>query len=125
MTVSTGFEQFVGPISCEPSRADMKLGFTIADHHLNGEGNLHGGMMMTLANAVLDQLVRETADGAPTVPLSLNCDFVGPARAGAPVTGTAEITRRTRTVLFVSAELRAAEQLIMTATGVYRMTPKT
>ncbi len=121
MTLSAGFEQFVGPISYERGEDNLKLSFTIADHHLNSDGFLHGGMMMTLASAVLGQLARETADGSPTAPLSVNCDFVGPGPAGAAVTGTAEVTRRTRTVLFVSAELRAGDKLMMTATGVYRI----
>ena len=124
MTLSAGFEQFVGPISYERGEDDLKLTFTIADHHLNGDGFLHGGMMMTLASAVLGQLARETAEGAETAPLSLNCDFVGPGRGGAAVVGTAEITRRTRTVLFASAELRAGDQLMMTVTGVYRIGQK-
>lgn len=121
MTLSAGFEQFVGPISYAPSDGEMKLSFTITDHHLNGDGFLHGGMMMTLASAVLGRLARETAGGATTAPLSVNCDFVGPGRAGAAVTGTAEVTRRTRSVLFVTAELRAGDKLMMTATGVYRI----
>jgi len=121
MTSPAGFEQFVGPIAYEQSGDDTKLSFTIADQHLNGDGFLHGGMMMTLASAVLGQLARQSAGEAPSAPLSVNCDFVGPGKPGASVSGTAEITRRTRSVIFASAELRADDKLMMTATGVYRI----
>jgi len=121
MTSLAGFEQFVGPIAYEQSGDDTKLSFTIADQHLNGDGFLHGGMMMTLASAVLGQLARQSAGDSPSAPLSVNCDFVGPGKPGAKVSGTAEITRRTRSVIFASAELRADDQLMMTATGVYRV----
>lgn len=121
MPDNAGFEQTVGPIAYAPADEGMGLTFTIGDQHLNGDGFLHGGMMMTLASAVLGQLARNAADGAPTAPLSVNCDFVGPGPKGAKVTGAAEITRRTRTVLFASAELKADGKLMMTATGVYRI----
>jgi uncharacterized protein (TIGR00369 family) len=121
MSGPAGFEQFVGPITYEQSGDDTKLSFTIADQHLNGDGFLHGGMMMTLASAALGQLARLSAGDAVTAPLSVNCDFVGPGKPGATVAGTAEITRRTRSVIFASAELRADDQLMMTATGVYRI----
>lgn len=126
---ASGFEQFVGPITYDPSAGlsgeETRICFTISDQHLNGDGFLHGGMIMTLASAVLGQLARGSAGEAKTVPLSINCDFVGPGRAGAQVSGTAEITRRTRSVLFASAELRADDTLMMTATGVYRIGQET
>ena len=121
MNGPAGFEQFVGPIEFVQAEDETKLSFTISNQHLNGDGFLHGGMMMTLASAVLGQLARHSADGAVTSALSINCDFVGPGKPGAKVSGTAEITRRTRSVLFAAAELYAGDQLMMTATGVYRI----
>ncbi len=121
MNGPAGFEQFVGPIEFVQAEDETKLSFTISDQHLNGDGFLHGGMMMTLASAVLGQLARHSAEGAATSALSINCDFVGPGKPGAVVSGSAEITRRTRSVLFAAAELYAGDQMMMTATGVYRI----
>lgn len=121
MSSQSAFESHVGPISYTRSEDGASLSFTIDEQHLNGDGFIHGGMMMTLASGVLGELARATADGAQTAPLSVNCDFVGPGPKGAAVIGTATITRRTRTVLFTSAELRANDKLMMTATGVYRI----
>lgn len=121
MSSPSAFETHVGPISYTSSDDGASLSFIIDEHHLNSDGYIHGGMMMTLATGVLAELARTAAKGAPTAPLSVNCDFVGPGPKGAAVVGTAEITRQTRTVLFTSAELRADGKLMMTATGVYRI----
>jgi uncharacterized protein (TIGR00369 family) len=121
MSSQSAFESHVGPISYTRSDDGASLSFTIDEHHLNGDGYIHGGMMMTLASGVLGELARAASKGAQTAPLSVNCDFVGPGPKGAAVVGKAEITRQTRTVLFTSAELRADGKLMMTATGVYRI----
>lgn len=80
-------------------------------------------MMMTLASIVLGDVARQATNekqpGARVNPLSLNCDFVSAGETGETVEGVAEVTRATRTVLFISGELRAGARILMTATGVY------
>lgn len=121
MSSGQGFEGFVGPISYEADGDKMRLSFTADAHHLNGDGFIYGGMMMSLASGVLGELARKVADGQPTKPLSINCDFAGPGHADKPVRGVAEITRKTRTVLFASAELCSGDSLMLTATAVYQL----
>ncbi len=121
MPATSAFEQYVGPLSFSEEDGQTVLHFTIAEQHLNGDGFLHGGMMMTLASSALSTLVRRVADGASSAPLSVNCDFVGPGPVGADVVGRATITRRTRTVAFAAVELSADGKMMMSATGVYRL----
>ena len=106
---TSGFGAYAGPVLRNDEGAFI---FEIADHHLNADERLHGGMMMTLASIVL-------GSGATVRPLSLNCDFVSAGEKGDTVEGRAEITRATRTVLFISGELRVGTRMLMTATGVY------
>ncbi|MBC7102727.1 MAG: PaaI family thioesterase [Parvibaculum sp.] len=117
---TSGFGAYAGPVLRNDQGA---FTFEIADHHLNGADRLHGGMMMTLAAIVLGAVAKETATekspGATVRPLSLNCDFLSAGEKGDTVEGRAEVTRATRTVLFISGELRAGTRMLMTATGVY------
>lgn len=116
----SGFGAYAGPVLRQDGGG---FTFEIAEHHLNGDERLHGGMMMTLASIVLGAVAKETAaeksPGATVRPLSLNCDFVSAGEKGDRVEGRAEVTRATRTVLFISGELRVGERMLMTATGVY------
>ena len=79
--------------------------------------------MMTLAAIVLADVAKDAAREkeaeAQVRALSLNCDFVSAGEKGETITGRADVTRATRTVLFISGELRAGDRILMTATGVY------
>jgi len=116
---TSGFGAYAGPVFRDGDR----FTFEIAEHHLNGADRLHGGMMMTLAAIVLADVAKEAARAkdaqAEVRALSLNCDFVSAGEKGETIEGRAEVTRATRTVLFISGELRAGDRILMTATGVY------
>ena len=124
---SRGFEAYVGPVTRVNGTDDaFTLSFTIEQQHLNGADMLHGGMMMSFASIVLAGAARDAADGAVEA-LSVNCDFTGPGKLGDLVTATALITRRTRSVVFLSCDVRAqadgenAPRMLMAATGVYKV----
>jgi len=118
---TSGFGAYAGPVLRADSGGSFE--FAIEARHLNGADRLHGGMMMALASIVLGQVAKETARArtanAEVKPLSLNCDFVSAGEKGETVEGRAEVTRATRTVLFISGELRVGGRILMTATGVY------
>jgi uncharacterized protein (TIGR00369 family) len=114
-----GFNKHVGPIWQSPDKKEFLL--DIRDVHLNGGGTLHGGMMMALADVVLGRSVRDALEGKSAVTISLNCDFIGPAKLGERVRGTAKITRRTRSIVFIGCELSVEGRTIMTATGIWKI----
>ena len=60
-------------------------------------------------------------DPARAATISLNCDFVASAKLGDAVIGRAQITRRTRTIVFVSAQLTVADKPVLTATGIWKI----
>lgn len=116
---TSGFGGFAGPVF----KDGESYAFDIAQHHLNGDDRLHGGMMMAFASIVLGdvarQVVAEKQPGAGVSALSLNCDFVSAGEKGETVEGHAQVSRATRTVLFISGEIRSGSRILMTATGVY------
>lgn len=117
-----GFGGFAGPVMRGEDKDGAVFLFDIAQQHLNGDDRLHGGMMMSLASIVMGEtanLAVAAQDGATARPLSLNCDFVSAGEPGERVEGRAEVTRATRSVLFISGELRVGGRILMTATGVY------
>jgi len=118
-----GFAPYVGPVF-------RKLGgeggnhtylFTPRTHHMNAGGAVHGGMMMTLADMTMGGSVRTLLEAAPSGTISLNCDFVGPGREGSPVTIVTEVTRRTRTIVFMQATITQDGRTLMTASGIWKV----
>jgi acyl-coenzyme A thioesterase 13 len=116
-----GFNAYVGPVW----RADdgSHFRFTVRDVHMNGGGALHGGMMMALADIAMGKTVHAalSADGQRAMTVSLNCDFIGAVKLGETIVTRVAITRRTRSIVFVSATLAVDERTIMTATGLWKI----
>lgn len=114
-----GFNKYVGPVWQAPDGADFL--FDIREEHLNGGGALHGGMMMALADIVMGRTVHDALEGGKALTISLNCDFIGPSKLGERVRGTAAITRKTRSIVFINCELAVGDRTIMTATGIWKI----
>ena len=116
-----GFNAYVGPVW----RADdgSHFRFTVRDVHMNGGGALHGGMMMALADIAMGKTVHAAlaADGQRAMTVSLSCDFIGAVKLGETIVTRVAITRRTRSIVFVTATLGVDERTIMTATGLWKI----
>lgn len=76
---------------------------------------------MALADIVMGRTVRDALDGARAMTISLSCDLVGPSKLGDRIKGVAKITRRTRSIVFISAELSVTGSTILTATGLWKI----
>ncbi|MBL9098061.1 MAG: PaaI family thioesterase [Alphaproteobacteria bacterium] len=115
----TGFNKYVGPVWQSPDGKEFL--FDVRDIHLNGGHTLHGGMAMALADIVMGRSVRDALDGQTAMTISLNCDLIGPARLGDRIRGSATITRKTRSIVFISSELTVDGKPILTATGLWKI----
>ena len=116
-----GFNAYVGPVWRAEDGSDFR--FTVRDVHMNGGGALHGGMMMALGDIAMGKTVHAAlaADGARAMTVSLNCDFVGAVKLGETIVTRVAITRRTRSIVFVTATLEVEGRAIMTATGLWKI----
>ena len=114
-----GFNKYVGPIWQSPDKTEFL--FDVRDVHLNGGQTLHGGMAMALADIVMGRSVRDALDGETAMTVSLNCDLIGPARLGDRIRGETTITRRTRSIVFISCALSIEGKPILTATGIWKI----
>ncbi len=120
-----GFNDFIGPLyQTQVSDTEWDFWFTPEQRHLNGGGAVHGGMLMSFADHVLGKIVWEAVDQQPCVTMSLNCDFVAGGKVGEKIAGKAEITRKTRSVIFVKGELTQGGRTVMTASGIWKLVGK-
>lgn len=95
-------------------------GFRAAHQHCNGMGIVHGGLVTAFADGLMGTAVwRETDTVALTI--RLNADFLSIAKVGDWVEGTATVTRATRSVAFVEANIYVGGRAIQHATGVFKL----
>lgn len=122
--VPLGFNAHIGPVLLRqgtgPEDAD-RFRIDLAPHMLNGAKMAHGGFLMAIADIIMGFTAHE-ATGALCATVTLNCDFVASAPADASLAGTSRITRRTRSLVFLGAEWRAAGKVVLSATGIWKIT---
>ena len=89
--------------------------------HINPMGVAHGGLLMTLMDITLGSTAGAYIDHDGVYPtIQLNCNFLAAAKQNDVVTGTAEVSRLSKTLSFVTGQLTANDQLIVTGSAVFR-----
>lgn len=119
-----GFNRFVGPFfrfADADAGTIRRFAFVIGDKHMNAAGSVHGGMLMAFVDMAMGQTARLETGGAGGSTVSLNCDFVGPGRLHDVVEARVRVTRRARTMIFLTAELFARDRLLLVATGLWKV----
>jgi acyl-coenzyme A thioesterase PaaI-like protein len=106
--------------------------FQIGPQHAAPDGSAARGLLMTFIDTALwavvltqthARLSPPAGEGAATV--SLNTDFLTPARIGETVFARGHVTRKTRTIAFASGELfverEGREVPVLSAIGVWKI----
>lgn len=116
------FGKEVGPFYLSECEADFRIGLRIEERHTNPNGSVHGGVFMTLADhAGSLAIYRSLSEKTAFATISLNCDFLAPAKAGDWIEGWGEVVRRTRTLAFANATIELAGQPIVRASGIWKL----
>ena len=122
MPFQRGFEHRVGPLYVRADAEPARIGFRVAENHLNPNGTLHGGMLMTLTDdAVAVAALRALGSTARFATVSLNCDFLSSGSLDDWIEAEAEIVRRTRQFFFVRIMVSCEGRLMATASGLWRL----
>ena len=94
---------------------------TINQNHLNSAGITHGGYLAALIDAGAGTAAHRSADNAPCVTISLDIKFIGASKAGDEIIGNVKILKKTKTLIFLFCELRCNNQIITSASGVWKI----
>ncbi|MDB4223063.1 PaaI family thioesterase [Granulosicoccus sp.] len=101
---------------------------TVTDDHLNRHDSLHGGITSAVLDNAMGATASLTADATGRVPfmtISLNTQFLAPARKGDQLTATGKVVGGGKSIKFVEGQLLSADgRIIATATGVFKRVPK-
>jgi len=116
----TAFGDLVGPI-WRNDQNGTRFGFVVAPKHLNRSGNLHGGMLMTLADQAMAMLARQAVGSKRHATIELNIQFVGGVKLGEFVIARPEVVRTTRSVVFMEAKMFVGARLVVTTSGIWKI----
>jgi uncharacterized protein (TIGR00369 family) len=115
-----GFVALVGPILRRTSGETDRYAFVAEPKHHNRGGGVHGGMLMTFADRAIGRTCRYANEHQPQATVQLDMHFVDGVQVGEFVEARCRVVRRTRAVMFASAELTVGTRLVATAKGVWK-----
>ena len=115
------FEDQSGPFYFREDDAGVvTTAFRAEKKHMNGGGFMHGGCLMTFADFSLFAISWKTLGAQHAVTVSLNGEFLGPARPGDLVTATGEVTKAGGSLLFVRGLVSTGGSPMLNFSGVIK-----
>ena len=98
-----------------------RYGFQTGPEHVNPQGVLHGGMLMTFADHGLSMLAWEAAKRAPCTTIQLNTHFLAAVTPGDFVELRGEVTRATKGLVFVRGVMAVGDRDVAAVDGIWRV----
>jgi len=120
-TEAWGLPVFLRPLWMKRDEGGFSLGFQPIEALGNGRGVIHGGILATYIDHSLGRTVREAVDGVPIATIQLDLHYLAPGRLDRFVVARGEITRRTRSVVFIRGMLTQDGAPILAATGIWKV----
>lgn len=118
------FEIYVGPVFEKGEQGTKRFALRVDDRHVNRRGVVHGGMLMTFADAALGQVAWDVTDRAPSVTLNMQSHFLRGAVKGDLIEVTPVVTRRTRALIFIRGDFKVGDEIVMTVSSVWKLLGK-
>jgi len=119
------FEIYVGPVFEEGDKGSKRFAFRVDERHVNKRGVVHGGMMLTFADAAIGQAVWDFTDRVPSVTMNMQAQFIDGARLGDLVEVKPELVRKTRALVFVRGDFTTSGRTLMTISSVWKLLGET
>jgi acyl-coenzyme A thioesterase PaaI-like protein len=115
-----GFIGLVGPFWVRRSGESFRYAFTAQAKHHNRRGVVQGGMLMTFADRSMGMTCWYANERQPQATVQLDVHFVDAVQVGEFVEAHCRVVRRTRSMIFMSAELVVGSRIVATANGVWK-----
>ena len=96
----------------------------INENHLNSAGITHGGFIAALADSGVGTAAHRVAGESKCVTISLELKFISQVKLGQELIGLAKVQKKTKSLIFLTCELRADDKIAATASGIWKIIKK-
>jgi len=118
---TTGFLNLVGPLWQRMVDGEPEYALVAQNKHHNRRGLVQGGLLMTFADRACGMAARFVS-GRPTMAtVQLDVHFVDGGKIGETLMTRPRVIRTTRSLVFVTTEVKANDRTIVTANGVFKI----
>jgi acyl-coenzyme A thioesterase PaaI-like protein len=116
-----GFIGLVGPLWQRPDADGFRYAFMAEHKHHNRRGVVQGGMLMTFADRAMGMTSWYANGQQPQATVQLDVHFIDAVEIGEFVEAQCRIVRKTRTLVFVAADLVIGPRAVATASGIWKI----
>ena len=106
------------------SKDEYEFKATIKENHLNTASITHGGFIATFVDAGAGTAAHRSADQNSCVTISLELKFISAVKLGQELVGKTKIQKKTKSMVFLTCELTVEDQIVATASGVWKILNK-
>ena len=103
------------------SENEYEFKATINKNHLNAAGITHGGFIAAFVDAGAGTAAHRVANGSPCVTISLELKFISSVQLGQELFGKTKIQKKTKSMVFLTSELTAANKTVAVASGIWKI----
>ena len=122
ISVKPGFMKHNGGLLFKTvSENEYQFKTTIKENHLNAAGITHGGFIAAVVDAGAGTAAHRAVGNSPCVTISLELKFISAVKLGQELLGTTKIQKKTKSMVFLTCELKALDKIVVTASGVWKI----
>ncbi len=121
MVDTSGFLYLIGPLWQRMVDGAPEFALVAQDKHHNRRGKVQGGLLMTFADRACGMTARFVS-GRPTMAtVQLDVHFIDAGNIGDILIARPRVIRTTRSLVFMTVEVKAEDRTIITANGVFKI----
>jgi acyl-coenzyme A thioesterase PaaI-like protein len=115
-----GFIGLVGPFWVRQSGDSYHYAFLAETKHHNRRGVIQGGMLMTFADRSMGMTCWYANERQPQATVQLGMQFIDAVQVGEFVEAQCRVIRRTRSLIYMGAELVVGTRVVASANGIWK-----
>ena len=116
-----GFIGAVGPLWTRREGEGWAYSLEAGAQHLNPAGVVHGGALLTLLDHAISAVAWEASGRKACVTVQLDTHFLSAAKEGERLEARAEVTQRSKSLLFLRATVTVAGRPVACAQSVQKV----
>ena len=118
----SGFAKHIGGLTTKKiNDSNYEFYTEVKDINLNTSKIAHGGFICSIADTGMGNAAHRTIENKRCVTISLDVKFISAASLGQKLLGKVKIQKKTRTLIFVTCEISNSENIVATASGVWKI----
>lgn len=116
-----GFVALFGPMWTREEETGPAFGLLAEDRHLNRNGIVHGGLLMSFADEATGMTAWLANGRHAQATAQLDTHFIGAVKSGDFIEARCRTVRRTRSLIFMAGELSVASRPVLAVQGVWKI----